>query len=457
MIKKFLSLSLALSLVLSSVPFSYAEATALTATPTNKGSLVIVGGALGSTNESVYNKYIALAGGKTNAKIGIIPAASGNLKSSNNFKKDLIGYGVPESQIKILEIAVVDDSKTKDVDESKWIENANKVEMATQIKDLNAIWFVGGDQTRITKAMLKTDGSQTLALKAIWELYQNGGVIGGSSAGAAIMSNPMIAGGNSLGAINSGFTTKYVDENDQLNGPVYLEKGLGFFPYSIVDQHFDARARLGRLTAASWEYKKLSTKAYGVDENTAMIFNEATKLIEVAGAGGVTVINVANAIKDNNLKQLAIKNVSLSFLSPGDQYNIETGKLTISTSKDETNGYEYYDLRGPIVNTGVLSGYNTVKNFIAYNLIDNAGAKEIKSYCFDDKGLGAELIFSKTATTKGWWGYQSGNMDSYSADQVNFEIKPIQVTIKAITPASTTTKPVIKPVAKPVVLPAVKK
>lgn len=432
--KRFISLTMALSLILGTAPLSFAEAASATSPSAEQGKLVIVGGALGSTNSAVYNKYIELSGGKAGAKIGIIPAASGNLKSSNNFKKDLISYGVPESQIKILELAVVDDSKTKDVDESKWIANADKVEMANQIRDLSAIWFVGGDQTRITKALIKPDGSQSVALQAIWNLYKRGGVIGGSSAGAAIMSNPMIAGGNSLGAINYGFTTKYIDENDQLNGPVYLEKGLGFFPYGVVDQHFDARSRLGRLTAVAWEYRKNSNRAYGVDENTAMIYNEATKEIEVVGAGGVTVVNVAKAAKDDKFKQLAIKNVALSFLSPGDRFNLTTGKMTVSASKDETNGYEYYDVKGPILGTGVLSGYSTVKEFIMYNLIDNAGVNLIKSYCYDDKGTGAELIFSKTADTKGWWGYQDGNMDSYSADQVLFEIKPVQVTIKPAVP-----------------------
>lgn len=436
MFKKSISAALASLLVLSLSVTSFGSTGFKTATSSKegpKGNLVIVGGALGSTNSDIYNQYIALAGGKEKAKIGIIPAASGNLKSSNAFKSDLVKlYGVAESNVSILPLAMVDDSKTKDVDESKWIANADQQKIADQIGGLTAIWFVGGDQTRITKVFVKGDGTQTLALKAVWELYQKGGVIGGTSAGAAIMSQPMLAGGNSLGAINYGFTDTYLDENDQLNGPAYLENGLGFFQYGIVDQHFDARARLGRLVVTAWEFKNSYKRAYGIDENTAMIFHGGTKTFEVAGAGGVTVVNMTMAKKNSKIKQAAIRDVLLSFVSPGDTFNVETGKMTVSATKDSTNGYEYYDIKGPILNTGVFSGYNTVKNFIMYNLVDNAGVQSIKSYCFDEKGKGAQIIFSKTSDTKGWWGYKDGNMDSYSADQILMAIEPIQVSIKVI-------------------------
>lgn len=436
MFKKFISAALASLLVFSLSISSFGASGFKPAVPSkdlSNGHLVIVGGALGSTNADVYNQYISLAGGKEKAKIGIIPAASGNLKSSNAFKSDLVKlYGVPEGNVSILPLAMVDDSKTKDVDESKWMANADRQATMDQIKDLTGIWFVGGDQTRITKVLLKGDGTQTLALKAIWELYTKGGVIGGTSAGAAIMSQPMLAGGNSLGAINYGFTNEYIDENDQLNGPAYLENGLGFFQYGIVDQHFDARARLGRLAVTAWEFKNSYKRAYGVDENTAMIFHGATKTFEVAGAGGVTVVNMTMAKKNAKISQAAIQDVLLSFVSPGDTFNVVNGKMIVSDTKDSTNGYEYYDVKGPILNTGVFSGYNTVKNFIMYNLVDNVGAQSIKSYCFDEKGKGAQIIFSKTSDTKGWWGYKDGNMDSYSADQVLMAIEPIQVSIKVL-------------------------
>ena len=427
--KRILSLLLILVMVLSMASVITADPGAAASATGNKGSLVIVGGALASTNKAVYDKFIELAGGKDKAKIGIIPAASTNLRSSTAFKADLERYGVKPENVEVLQLAVRDDSRTKDVDESKWIENAAKPEMANKIKTLTGIWFVGGDQTRITKLLLKADGTNSLALDAIWEVYNKGGVLGGTSAGAAIMSNPMIAGGNSLGAINYGFTTKYINENDQLNGPVYLEKGLGFFPHGVIDQHFDARARLGRLTVTAYEYKDQYSQGFGIDEDTALIYNGKTHDIEVAGAGGVTVVDVSIANKDDRFKQAAITDVKLSFLSPEDRYNAVTKKFTVSKFKDSTKGYEYYYVKGPITATGVLSGYSKTKEFIMYNLLDNEAVNEIKSYCYDENGAGAEIVFRKGPGTEGFWGYMDGNKDSYSGVNVYMDIHPIEVSI----------------------------
>lgn len=436
MLKKYISLAISATLLMTTSLVGFAgtmpKFNPATPDPTVTGKLVIVGGALASTNTEVYKAFIDAAGGKEKAKIGIIPAASGSLKSSNAFKADLVKYGLADANVSILPIAVSDDSKTKDVDESKWIENANKQATADQIGQLTGVWFVGGDQTKITKALVNKDGTQSLALKSLWTLYKNGGVLGGTSAGAAIMSQPMLAGGNSLGAINYGFTSKYIDENDQLNGPVYMENGLGFFQYGLVDQHFDARARLGRLAITAYEFKNTYKRAYGIDENTAMIFDAKAKTFEVAGAGGVTVLNMTNATKKAVGKQYAYDQVALSFVSPGDLYNVVTGGLKVSDTKDTTNGYEYYDIKGAILNTGVFSGYNTVKNFIMYNLVDNASAKAITSYCFDEKGMGAKILFKKGPQTKGWWGYKDGNMDSYSAENVLMSIEPIAVKISPV-------------------------
>ncbi len=424
--KRILSLLLVVAMLMTLSINVFAEGEKTNA----KGTLFIVGGALASTNQEVYDKFIELAGGKEKAKIGVIPAASGNLNSSKSFIKDLIQYGVPEENLVLLPIAVRDDSKTKDVDESTWIENSKKQEVADKIKGLTGVWFVGGDQTRITKAMLNADGSSTVALDAMWAMYKNGGVIGGTSAGAAIMSTPMLAGGTSLGAINNGFTTTYGDQNSQLSGPAYVEAGLGFFEYGIVDQHFDARARLGRLIVTSYEYRDKYSMGFGIDEDTAMIYYGSTNTIEVIGKGGVTIVDISKAVKDDRSKQLSMKNVILNFIEPGDKFNAETKDYTISDTKDLTNGYEYYYVPGPIISTGVFSGYNQVKEFIMYNLVDNEAVAEIKSYCYDENGIGAELLFKKTAETKGYWGYRNGNQDGYSATGVVLDIKPVRVTIK---------------------------
>lgn len=431
MIKKSVSkLLIGVMIAATSVSsFALADTKLTTAKPdaTVKGNLLIVGGALAPSNEGIYKAFIEAAGGAEKAKIGIIPAASGSLSSSKSFKADLIRYGLNEQNVQIIPITITDDSSTKDVDESKWYLNSMKPETADAIKNYTGIWFVGGDQSKVTKALIQKDGSQSLALKSIWEVYRQGGILGGTSAGAAIMSQPMLSGGNSLGAFNYGLTYNDPSSSDQINTPVYLENGLGFFPYGLVDQHFDARARLGRLAVAGYEYKTAFKRAYGIDENTAMFFKSSTKNIEVIGAGGITVMDFTNATKKVIAKQNAYDKISLSFLSVGDQYNVETGIMKASDSKDTTIGNEYYDTKGNIVNSGVFSGDANIKAFIMNNLVDNAGAKAIVTYAFDDKGMGSKVTFSKDQKTKGWWESLPDNQESYSAENVYMKIEPVSV------------------------------
>ena len=398
--------------------------------PSDKGSLVMVGGALGASTTEVYEKFIELAGGKEKARIGILPAASGKpVRNANRFRDDLKRFGVAESNVAIIPIAVKDDSTTEDVDESQWQNNGSDAQLVEQIKGYTGIWFLGGDQLRITKTLRNEDGGNTPALDAIWEIYRNGAVLGGTSAGAAIMSDIMIGGGDSLGALKEGFTTEYVGMDQQEYGPAYIEKGLGFFPYGTVDQHFDRKARFGRLIVINFANKDKQHKGFGIDENAALVVYNATQEAEVIGRGGVTIIDVSKATKDDGSKLASMEDISLSFIQGGDRYNLKTGEFTINPDKYPTVGKEYLAVEGSLV-TGVFSRNASLKDFITYDLIDNSKAQEIKSYVFGADGVGFELTFRQTPDTQGFWRNLDGQLDNYSALDVMLDIKPIQVEIK---------------------------
>ncbi|MDG4657825.1 cyanophycinase [Ectobacillus antri] len=385
-----------------------------------KGNLVIAGGALGSTNRAVYDAFTSLAKGK----IGIVPAASNRLSSSNSFKQDLISYGFKAEDIEILPISNHDFKGTPE-DESAWKSNMNSDELANKIKGLGGIWFVGGDQTLITGSLRNDDGSDSKVLNAIWDMYANGGVLGGTSAGAAIMSDVMLAGGDSYGALLNGFTNQYDGMTQQEGGPAYLERGLGFFRYGIIDQHFDNKARLGRLITTAYEKGNKAQLSYGVDEDTAMVVRNEAKTIEVVGRGGVTLVDLANvkAKKASNYQD-----ISLSFIKPGDTVNPETKAIAINPKKYETKGYEYADTKlAP--NGGVFSPHNTLKQFVSYDLVDNAGVDKITSYSFEN-GKGFELTFHKGKETNGYWTNTDGQRDDYSFTKVLLDITPIRVESK---------------------------
>ncbi|MGM0854115.1 MAG: cyanophycinase [Bacillota bacterium] len=364
-----------------------------------KGNLVIVGGALGSSNSAVYEEFIKLSGGKKKAKIGIIPSASGSLKSSNQFKEDLMSYGVDEKSIEILPLSAHDFSGTEE-DESKWKNNAQKKEITEKIKKMTGIWFVGGDQLKITDTLVKENGKNTKALDEIWNVYREGAVLGGTSAGAAIMSDVMITGGDSLGGLRQEFITEDVSNPDEEYAPVYIEKGLGFFQWGIVDQHFNERSRLGRLVATAIHYETNKHYfAYGIDEDTAMLVNNEKQTISVLGRSNITVIDVAQSTSTGK----EIKNVDLSYLSPGDELNAKTKEFTMSEDKVETKDYEYYNFK-PLPATGVLSSYGTLPQYLSYSLVDNEAVSEVHSYLYDSEGNGFELGFKQTDETNGYWG-----------------------------------------------------
>lgn len=389
-----------------------------------KGSLVIVGGALRSSNSEVYNKFIELAGGKENAKIGIIPAASSKpVFYANEFKNDLVKYGLSENKIEIIPIAVKNDKTTPTIDESTWSKNGDNPEIAKKIKEFTGIWFVGGDQTRITQTLLREDGSNTLVLDAIWEIYKNGAVLGGTSAGAAIMSSPMFAGGSSLEALKYGITYKYTTQED---GPACLVKGLGFFPHGLVDQHFNGKGRFGRLLVAAYETG--SNLSFGIDEDSALVYYGKDQLIEAIGLNGVTIFDLSKASKNKSQKLFNLNNAIVHYIDKGDKFNPITKEFIINPKKELTNGYEYYEIKNPI-STGIFERDATTTLMTKY-LVDNYNVNKATGYAFTSDGTGFEFSFIKTDNTKGYWAYIDGNVDHYAAINVLLNVKPVKVKIK---------------------------
>jgi len=394
---------------------------------------MIVGGALESDNQPVYQKFIELAGGPKNAVIGIIPTASGSPSSSmESFRANLIKYGMDSSRIIFIPLAMLDCESTPNIDESLWIKNANSSEVASLIRKTTALWFTGGDQSRTIKILRNADGSNTLALDAIYEVYKKGSVIGGTSAGAAIMSDVMITGGVSMASLKFGISNNYIDDELKDNGALTLGKGLNFFKYGIVDQHFDKKNRLGRLVAATLLNDANYRMGFGVDENTALVYYSKTQTIEALGAGGLTIVNSKNAELKKNNSTLTFVNVLISHISSGDQYNLITEEITYSTLRKPTIGNESYDIKSS-VQTGIFSpNSSNFKDFVSYYLIDNKSNSQITTYCFDDENMGLKIRFSKTAKTKGYWTDKINGRDDYSFENIRLDITPMRLNFEEV-------------------------
>lgn len=208
------------------------------------GPLVIVGG--GKIPDEVRKAFVDLAG-KQKAKIVVVPtagAAADDPKQADSFLDPW--RALKPASVELLHAR---DAKT-----------ANDPEFVKALTEATGVWFGGGDQARITAAY-----RGTLVEKELKKLHARGGVVGGTSAGAAVMSDLMITGGK--------------DE-------ATTAAGLGFLPGFVVDQHFVARNRAKRLEgviAANPGYVGL-----GIDEGTALVVRG--RQAAVVGASTVTVV-----------------------------------------------------------------------------------------------------------------------------------------------------------------------
>jgi cyanophycinase len=323
----------------------------------------------------------------------------------------------------------MDDDSTKDVNESEWKDNGKDPRVADLVRKCSAVWFSGGDQLRTMKAMLRPDGSKTPVLDAVWDVYRSGGVIGGTSAGAAIMSDAMIGGGNSLGALTHGVITDYKGDDFPEGDGVLMTRGMGFFPAGIVDQHFHKRARIARLVVALMNEKPRYTLGFGIDENTALIYLGSQNLVKVAGAAGVTIINAKNAGISYLQKLPDIENLMVSYLDEGDSYDVATGLITPAADKKPTRGNEYYKVHNP-GQAGMLSGYsNSFPDLVTVNLIDNKGSDIVRNISFYNENEGFLVTLSKTPTSEGYYADRPGDGDHYTVTNIRLDITPVKVTV----------------------------
>ncbi len=191
------------------------------------------------------------------------------------------------------------------------LDMANADSTVAKIEAASAVFFTGGDQERL---MGRIRGSRSE--QAIKNLYHRGGIIGGTSAGAAVMSEVMITG-NEL--INKDTTNIFLTVQAR---NVETKKGLGFLDKVIIDQHFAKRKRHNRLISLVLEHPEL--QGIGIDEDTAILV-EPDLRFRVYGAGPVIVYDArkAKSIHQNENGLLGGRHLRVHVLLAGDTYQID--------------------------------------------------------------------------------------------------------------------------------------
>lgn len=260
----------------------------------SKGHLVIVGGV--QTKEIVV-EFVKLAGGE-NARIIVIPNAGSNpVYWSEVQVKEFSELGAKSDYLLFTRETADTDSNLKKMD---WA---------------NAVFFLGGDQSDLTRDMLGTK-----LLQKVYDIYNNGGVVGGSSAGAAVMSEVMITGNELL---NKDSTSAFISIQ---KGNIETAKGFGFIKSAIIDQHFLKRKRHNRLITLMCEHPNLLGIA--IDESTGIVVNP-DETFEVIGNNQVLVYDPTEAknIRTDKSGNLGITEMKMHLLINGDKFDLKSKKV----------------------------------------------------------------------------------------------------------------------------------
>ncbi len=292
------------------------------------GTLLIVGGGLNASQNEVFSALIEKAGGLSRAKIAFIVTASGEEPDDlfRSYRADLVALGLKEEQVSLVPIYA-----QHVLDERGYNAMTGDAEgLCDSLDGVTGVWFTGGDQYFTHQCLLRADGSDTALLTRLRQIYENGGVIGGSSAGAAIMSRVMIGSGNNRGILTHPVIWEYADydaqcEKDDPCDPMILARGLGFFPEGIVDQHFNKRPRLLRLIEACMRNTENFRVGYAVSEDTALVYHEGA--FTVLGSAGVYVADCRSAVREDAGNY---RGVVLHAIHKGDSFDCRTLQATLA-------------------------------------------------------------------------------------------------------------------------------
>ncbi len=262
-----------------------------------KTSILVIGGAEDKVHgREILQTFYHRAGG-ANARLAIIPSASREpALQGDRYRKIFSDMGSQE--IKIFDIR-----ERHHCEEPEW---------HTYMDVCTGVFMTGGDQLRLYSLL-----ADTPLMDRIRQAAQCGQIaLAGTSAGAAVMSHHMIAGGGSGESPNRSL--------------VDMGTGLGILPELIVDQHFYNRNRLARLISAVAAYP--GRLGIGIDEDTCALFEGAGQL-QVIGKGVVTIVDTREMTHTNVAEAgindpLSLFNLRLHILSHGDRYNIQSRQLT---------------------------------------------------------------------------------------------------------------------------------
>ncbi|HEV3287072.1 MAG TPA: cyanophycinase [Steroidobacteraceae bacterium] len=263
-----------------------------------RGWIVPIGGAENKENDRrILERFVRCSGGAA-ADLVVIPTASRVHETGERYEQLFRELGAAR-------VTVMDFDTRRDCQEQGRLE---------RIGQASGIFFTGGNQLRVTTLLGGTPVAKLIRLR-----NASGVTVGGTSAGASILSEHMIAAGD--------------EGSSMIAGSVRLAPGLGLTNRFIIDQHFRQRDRLGRLLTAL-AYNPFSV-GIGLDEDTAA-FIGPDETVEVEGSGAVTIVDGADVTYSSidsveEGQPVCMLGLRLHLLVAGATFNLHTRVATAAT------------------------------------------------------------------------------------------------------------------------------
>ena len=254
------------------------------------GSLILIGGNEDKEGDRIILRAVAKAAGR--GKLVVATVASGKPKELfEDYESVFRSIGV--RHVHHLEV------ETR--------EEAMREATVRILDDASVVFFTGGDQLRITSQL-----GDTPVYRRIKEIFDGGGTIAGTSAGASVMTETMVVSGDS-------------DETNKIGDLIKMAPGFGLVGGVVVDQHFAQRGRVARLLGVVAQNPRIL--GIGVDENAAIRIRRGSfqcigdNAVYVLDASKMQFTNVAEGEPDESL---CVYGVRIHVLNQSDKFNLKT-------------------------------------------------------------------------------------------------------------------------------------
>jgi cyanophycinase len=270
-----------------------------------RGHLLLVGG--GPRPPVVMSRFVTLASGPRGARVIVLPMAAPDPEARGREQvEEFARLGIDARSVNLTR------------------EQAQDPATARLFDGATGIWLCGGDQSRLSAALKGTPVEA-----AIRGLYRGGAVVGGTSAGASVLSDPVITGHER----HPGGDRPPADDDGQefltiTRDNVMTVDGLGLVPGAVIDQHFVRRKRHNRLVSLVLENPHLL--GVGVDEATALHVHPDGRW-EVLGSSVAVVYDARRAgVTPPAARVLGAAEIRMHVLPPGSSYDPRTGRAQLA-------------------------------------------------------------------------------------------------------------------------------